>query len=267
MQASLPMYDWPELREATDAWWTALAAAFRAEGIENVPDRLTRDAGLEALWGAPDLLFSQTCGYPLTHEWAGRLQPVATPHYTAEGCSGADYCSFLLVRTVSGITELKQLEGLCAAYNGPDSQSGYSALRAVAAPLASDGRFFGRTVLSGSHLASMEMVTRGEADVCAVDAVVWGIVCRHRAEFAEALAVIARSPSAPALPYVTSPGTLREDVRRMTAAFEKVFDDQALSDIRDQLMLSGFSVLDEAEYGRILDIELDSVERGYPGLT
>src|SRR6185312_8107473 len=30
--ASLPMYDLPELRAATDAWWKGLARAFRREG-------------------------------------------------------------------------------------------------------------------------------------------------------------------------------------------------------------------------------------------
>jgi len=38
--AGLPMYDPPELRAIVDAWWEALALAFRAEGIAGVPDRL-----------------------------------------------------------------------------------------------------------------------------------------------------------------------------------------------------------------------------------
>ena len=98
MQASLPMYAWPELRQATDAWWAALATAFRQEGIAGVPDLLSRDSTIEDLWGSPELLFSQTCGYPLTHDWAGRLQLLATPHYMAEGCDEADYSSIVLVR-------------------------------------------------------------------------------------------------------------------------------------------------------------------------
>ena len=35
--ASLPMYDLPELRAATDAWWRGLAQAFRREGIADLP--------------------------------------------------------------------------------------------------------------------------------------------------------------------------------------------------------------------------------------
>src|SRR3546814_15586928 len=75
-----------------------LAAAFRAEGLAGVPERLTRDGDHAALWTAPDLLFSQTCGYPLTHALAGRVTLVATPTYGCPGCDGGPYRSEILVR-------------------------------------------------------------------------------------------------------------------------------------------------------------------------
>ncbi|MDD9983028.1 MAG: hypothetical protein OXU81_17015 [Gammaproteobacteria bacterium] len=31
------------------------------------------------------LFFSQCCGYDLVNRYAGKLQPLATPHYGAEG--------------------------------------------------------------------------------------------------------------------------------------------------------------------------------------
>jgi hypothetical protein len=34
MIATLPMYDWPEVREATDAWWAGLARHLRGAGFE-----------------------------------------------------------------------------------------------------------------------------------------------------------------------------------------------------------------------------------------
>ena len=81
--AGLPMYDPPELHAIVDAWWSGLARAFRAEGIPDVPDRLDRSLSLDALWGAPDLLLTQTCGFPLFGSWADRLQYLATPRYAA----------------------------------------------------------------------------------------------------------------------------------------------------------------------------------------
>ncbi len=44
MIASLPMYDFKELRPAHDALWSAIADRLMAAGITNVPTRLTRDA-------------------------------------------------------------------------------------------------------------------------------------------------------------------------------------------------------------------------------
>ena len=82
MIASLPMYDWPEVRQATDNWWAGIA-----RHLDNAP-ALDRGADYTALWRDPRLLFSQTCGYPFTHEFSGRLKLIATPHYGADGCSG-----------------------------------------------------------------------------------------------------------------------------------------------------------------------------------
>ncbi len=78
-RASLPMYDLPEARRATDAWWQGLARELSRTGIENVPGVLSREADTAALYRAPDLLLSQTCGYPLIHGLKGLLRPVATP--------------------------------------------------------------------------------------------------------------------------------------------------------------------------------------------
>ena len=120
MIASLPMYDWPELRQATGDWWGAIA------------DRLGIDVNLLhgpegiAAWQSPDLLFSQTCGYPLTHALAGRVALVATPHYAADGCFGPNYCSIVFARREA---PLPAFRGSIAAVNNPDSMSGMLALK------------------------------------------------------------------------------------------------------------------------------------------
>lgn len=267
MQASLPMYDWPELRAATDAWWAALAQAFAAEGIRDAPARLVHDVPGPELWDAPELLLSQTCGYPLTHEWAGRLSLVATPHYAADGCSGPDYCSFVVVRRADGLSSIEHLRGRTAAFNDPMSQSGYSALRSVVAPYARARQFFGVVIETGGHLASLEAVMRGGADVCAVDSVVWALAGRHRPEFAEALEALAVSPTAPGLPYVTRPDVAAGTLDRMRAALERAFADPGLAGIRTALLLDGVSVPGAAAYDRILDLERSARRQGYPALA
>lgn len=262
MSASLPMYDWPEIRRATDAWWQGLALKLRAEGLTDVPLTLQRSDEVAILWAAPDLLFSQTCGYPLTHEWMGKLAVVATPHYDADGCSGPDYCSFVLARRDDD-RRLEDFRGAVAAYNGADSQSGYSALRSVIAPLARNGQFFGGTVRSGGHLNSMQMVASGEADLCAVDAVCWALARRHHPNLVEGLRSVGQSNPVPGLPYVTAAGASPDRLNRLRAGLGAAFDDAGLSDIRQDLLLNGFTQTDASTYQPIIAMERDSIAQGY----
>jgi hypothetical protein len=72
------MYDLPEVSAATDAWWRGVASALRRAGLDAVPEVLTRDPDVD-VWHSQNLLLSQTCGYPLTHELASVVELVATP--------------------------------------------------------------------------------------------------------------------------------------------------------------------------------------------
>src|SRR5688572_17833288 len=85
---SLPMYDWPEVRDATDAWAHGIARHLYAQGFAEAPLELVRQEDYTQAWQSPDLLLSQCCGYPLIHLYAGTLIPLLTPHYSVEGCSG-----------------------------------------------------------------------------------------------------------------------------------------------------------------------------------
>ena len=135
MLASLRMYDLPEVRSATDAWWRGVAAALERAGLESVPASLNWDANIDVL-RSPELLLGQTCGYPLTHALADVVDLVATPAYSADGCSGADYCSLIVVSEDNSAAALAALRGAVCAYSRRDSHSGYNALRAAIAPLA-----------------------------------------------------------------------------------------------------------------------------------
>ena len=168
-RASLSMYDLPELRASTDAWWRGLAQAFRDAGLQSVPDALTRGVDLETLWLSSDLLLGQTCGYPLTHVLAGRVTLVATPVFAVEGCEGPHYRSALIVRRDDDARHLADLRGRRAAVNYRGSHSGWNILRHEVAPLAEAGSFFAEVVDSGSHGGSMAAVAEGRADLAAVD--------------------------------------------------------------------------------------------------
>lgn len=249
MIAALQMYDWPEVREATDAWWAGLA---RHMGI-SVP--LSRPADFTGPWLREDLLFGQTCGYPFTHALKSRVKLVATPHYEADGCAGARYCSIILARENKPLAGFR---GARAAVNTPDSMSGMLALKLVFAPLADAGRFFGAAIETGGHVASLLAVREGQADICAIDSVCVALARRYRPELLEGLHEIARSPLVPGLPFITQAG----DPPRLRDALTRAFADADLQEVRRALLLSGVSVLDERDYDHITALEAEMEARG-----
>ncbi len=247
LTASLPMYDLPELRPATEAVWRSLARSLRNNGVEGVPARLTW-APPRDLWCDRDLLFSQTCGHPLVHGFAGRLRPVATPHYDAEGCDGPRYRSAIVVRRDAVFRTLSDCRDRVCAVNGWDSLSGWHALAALAAPLAEDGRFFGAARLSGGHLASAKAVAAGEADLAAIDAICWAHFKRHRPAVAEGLRVLAWTDPAPGLPFVTSADAEDHLVNRLRDAVFAMLADEKVAEHRSTLLLGGADVLEIGDY-------------------
>jgi ABC-type phosphate/phosphonate transport system substrate-binding protein len=242
MLASLPMYDLPEVREATDAFWAAIARAYGVEG------GLTRGEDWTQPWRDPELLFSQTCGYPFTHEYKGVLTYVGTPHYRADGCEGPNYCSIVFARQA---VPLDAMKGKVAAFNNRDSMSGMLALQLVSAPLAREGKFFRRAIETGGHFASLRAVQSGDADVCAIDCVTVAYARRYRPQALEGLTEIARSPLVPGLPYVTRVGNLL----RLKEAIQTVLQDSLQQKLCNDLLLSGFTQLNASAYQVIPELE------------
>jgi ABC-type phosphate/phosphonate transport system substrate-binding protein len=260
---ALPMYDPPELHATVDAWWSGLARAFRAEGVPDVPDRLDRSLSLDALWGAPDLLLTQTCGYDLYGAWADRLQYLATPHYVAAGCEGANYCSWIVVPADSPARRLEDLRGARCSINGRKSHSGYNALRALIAPLAANGRFFGSVSASGGHAESLAQLGRGEVDVAAIDCVTLALLTRCRPHAIAATRVIGRTRNAPGLPYATRIDAGPELVRRLRAGLLRAFANPGLRPLREALLIGGLDVLPPDAYVCMAEMEADAKRQRY----
>ncbi len=255
MRASLPMYDLPELAAATAAWWDGLARAFRTEGIAEVPDRLTACPPLPEHWLHPDLLFSQTCGYPLTHALSGKVRLVATPCYDAPGCAGPSYRSLLIVAEDSRAGTLEGLRGARCAFNSVDSQSGYNVLRAMAALLARGDRFFGEAIRTGSHRASIAAVRSGAAEICAVDCVTHALLARHAPAALAGTRVLCETPAAPSLPYVTAGEADDQLIERLRSGLKHALAAPSLAAARDDLLITGAEPLPLDAYDVTLEME------------
>jgi ABC-type phosphate/phosphonate transport system substrate-binding protein len=211
----------------------------------------------------PDLPLSQTCGYNIAGTHHGRLVYVATPRFDAPGCEGSLYSSHIVVPASSVVQTLQDLRGLRCAINGYASHSGCNALRSTFARLATEGRFFSSVVASGGHALSLKMLAEGQADVAAVDCVVYALLARHRPQAVENLRIIGRTVSVPVGPYIASAGSSVDMVARLRTGLLRAADDPDMVSARHTLLIRGFEILGPEDYSSIVAIEADARRLGY----
>lgn len=265
----LPMYDWPEVRTATADLESALQGAL--SGVLGIKDKDVRgrsdETDLVAFWTDPDVLLTQTCGYPLTHALAGKVRLIGTPHYDAPGCQGANYCSQLVVRRNSSYRVLEDLRSRRAAFNSTDSQSGMNTFRHAVAQLGNGRGVFSDVIESGGHLNSMKMVAAGEVEIASIDTVSWALACRECPELTAELRSIGETASVPGLPLITSLRFSDEEAALIAETVAQVFSAPETTKSRKRLGIRGFSKLDISDYDGILAMERQAASLGYPALA
>lgn len=195
--ASLAMYDWPQIRGATDRFWHAIR-----DRLGDGPNKLLRGDALWndvwAHWLDPDLVLSQTCGYPYRARLHGHVTLVGTPDFGLPDCPPGFYNSVFVARTDDARSNLADFETARFAFNEPLSQSGWAAPQNHA---ATKGLMFTNTVQTGAHAASALAVVENRADFAALDAQSWRLIQRFDA-FAGALRVIDHTKPTPGLPLI-----------------------------------------------------------------
>jgi ABC-type phosphate/phosphonate transport system substrate-binding protein len=233
--AALPMYDRAETALANDRLWAAIRDRLRAAGLP-APDALTRDAGdLMAQWTAPDLVLSQTCGLPYRALLHGRVTLVGTPDFGIEGCAPGWYRSVLVARADDPRHGVMAFDGARLAYNDAMSQSGWGAAVAFA---ARHGLRLVPVLATGAHRLSAAAVAEGRADIAAIDAVTWRMICRWDA-VAASLRVVAATEPTPGLPYIARAGADAAALRAAVAAAIAGLDpaDRAATGLRGLAMI------------------------------
>lgn len=203
MIASLGMYDRAECQAANDRFWALIRDGLRARGIA-APDALTRgEAAYWPAWQAADLVLSQTCGAPYRTRLHGTVTLVGTPDYGLPGCAPGYYQSVLVIRADDPRDRLAAFGDAGFAYNDTLSQSGWAAPLTHAASL---GLRLTPTLETGGHALSALAVAEGRADIAALDAQTWRLICRHDAPLAGRLRVLEATPPTPGLPLIAGPG-------------------------------------------------------------
>lgn len=239
MIACLPMYDRDGLRGATDALWGAIAAECRARDIA-APSELSRHDDYVNLWAHPDLLIGMTCGKPYRDGLYETASLIGTFDYALEGCPAGFYNSHIVVRADSSHGQLSDLKGLRFAFNGRNSESGYSCIDRMV-----DGidRFAGPIIISGAHQVSAEMVVDGRADFAAIDAATWRYIAAEDAALAAQIRIVTSTPPVGGLPLITRQPELVPTLYAAVAAALHVARDAA-----DVLGIRGVLKIDHEIY-------------------
>ena len=263
--ASLPMY--LANRPAVAALWELLRQNLADAGLQRLPPDLTWPQDYHAHWLAPNLLISQTCGYPFTDDLAGKVQLLGAFAYDAPQCSGIACRSVLVARAEHGQRGLEAFRGLRAAFNAPNSQSGYNAFRALVAPLATNGRFFATAFETGGHSESVDAVREGRADLAAIDCVTYAALARYTPQATEGLCIVATTEAYPGLPLVTAKGTSAAEIALLQSVMRALMDNAAAQPILQALNIVGFEVPQASVYQRCVDMRENAQALGYPLLA
>ena len=260
MIAALPMYDAGRAREANDALWRVWSQALAARGV-SAPDSLYRSGVLEDVWRDPQLLVGQTCSLPWVVFLEHSTRIFAIPQYSAPDCGKATYRSLLIVRKDALGDDLAAFAGATVAVNGARSQSGHTSLamalerRELAMP------FFARARETGSHMASLQMLAEGAADVAAIDCVTFAHWEAGGNPHVDAVRVIGRSPQAPAPPFITSRSREPAMDAILLETLCETIADPAAKPICEALLLEGVVPPD-----RVLGAGLDAVRAAWCGV-
>lgn len=254
--AELLMYIAPEpIRAANEQWLARIlehlgGSRLDAEGLS-----------LLELWRSPELLLTQTCGYPLMTVLRGQVRIVGRPRYELPDASAGHHCSLILSRADDPRRSLAAFFDSRGVINSEDSNSGMNLLRQRLAPLQRDGRFFASVGLSGGHRESLRWLREDRADLAAIDSVTFAYLAQHAAEEVGGLRVVARSAFSPTLPFITAASTTHEQIEHLRRAMNRSLQD--LPDVARILGLSDVLPASESDYLVLLDYQREAEELGY----
>ncbi|CAH2806889.1 MAG: ABC-type phosphate/phosphonate transport system, periplasmic component [uncultured Paraburkholderia sp.] len=242
--AALPMYEvTPALAEQWRVWLGDVLRRVKPGCRIVEPDK-----ELHGFWRRPNVLMSQTCGYPLMHGLHEQVQLIATPRFDAHSCEGAHYSSVIVTRADSRFDTLASYRGT-PAYNQDDSNSGMNVFRHAVVPFARGDRFFSGVMRTGSHLGSLRAVADNHADVAAIDCVTFAFVCDELPELARRVRFIGMTAMSPGLPMIAADTVPQATIEALRDALNETVEAQP--ELARCLRLQGFSTLTLENYQRI----------------
>lgn len=238
---------------ATAAWRRLLARVSRQAGVPLTVVDHPHPATLAELWGRPDLACAFMCGWPLAQE-GGTRPVVAVP--------AQPYHSVFVVAAGSLFRSVEDTFGGRFAFNSRGSHSGWTM---PAAHLAGLGGWYSSTVGPfGPHQLAAAAVARGEADVAAIDSLVWALLRRHDPALAGQLRAVGRTGDQPSPPLVGGPALPTHVQARLSGALLGLSGDADGQALLDDVCLPGFRMASLAEYAATRALEAEAARFRVP---
>jgi phosphonate transport system substrate-binding protein len=193
----------------------------------------------------------RACGAP--------VELLAAPVFADPRAAGRPvYFSDVVVSASSPAHHLGDLRGGTFAYNDPASLSGWECLGAALAARGESLGFFSRYRRSGSHLASIDLVARGEADAAAIDSNALLLALASAPLRASAVRVLETWGPWPVQPVVVRGGVAPDERRALRAALLSLHERPCTRGALAAFAVERFVPARECEY---LDLDLGRVAR------
>ncbi len=198
------------------------------------------------------------CGWPYSQRADQPHRPIellcapvmAAPRYQGRPL----YFTDVIVPAASPYRSFGDLRGQAYAYNDQDSHSGYNVPRDHLLRLGETSGYFGRAVASGSHQASIRMVTAGEVDASGIDSTVLERELARRPELAEAIRVVVSLGPSPIPPVVVARALAVERKQRLRDVFLAMHEDPEGGAILSDGLMARFVSVRDADYDPIREM-------------
>ncbi|MFJ2712257.1 phosphate/phosphite/phosphonate ABC transporter substrate-binding protein [Pseudomonas sp. NPDC087346] len=254
--AELLMYIAPEpIRLANERWITRILDHLGHTRLN------AEHLSLPQLWLSPQLLLTQTCGYPLMTALRGQVRIIGRPRYELPDSSAGNHCSLILARANDPRKTLADFRDSHGVINSEDSNSGMNLLRQRLAPLQRDGQFFASVGISGGHRESLRWLREDRADLAAIDSVTYACLAQYAPQEVSGLRVVARSAISPTLPFITVASATDQQIEGLRDVMNQALEE--LPEVAQTLGLVEVLAASESDYKILLDYQREAEELGY----
>ncbi len=215
------------------------------------------------------------CGLPYIQKAAdpaAQIEIIAAPVFAGARYAGRPvYFSDIVVRRDSPYRRFADLRGATWGYNEPNSHSGYTTIRYYLARRGETGRFFGRTIASGSHENSLAMIGDGRIDGSAIDSTVLELAIARRPALAGEIRILESIGPSPSPPWLAGGGLDAERLQEVRRAFWGMHEDAWGRQILQEARLARFLPAVDSDYDPLRKMtaeaaQIDFRQRGTPGL-